>query len=80
MAKLLTLLEQYLDGQPPTVVTQAIIWWEAALALVKLQECGLGVHLPVKVSMMLSVLFCNLNLHNQTLYVGMAPMSHICNT
>ena len=64
MAKLLTLLEQYLDGQSPTVVIQAIIWWEAVLALVKLRECGLGVHLPVKVAMMLSVLFCNLNLHS----------------
>jgi len=65
MAKLLTLLEQYLDRKPPTVVTQAIIWWEAVIALVKLQECGLGVHLPVKVGMMLNALFCNLNLHNQ---------------
>ena len=64
MAKLLTLLEQHLDGQPPTVVIQAIIWWETALALVKLQECGQGVHLPVKVARMLSVLFCNLNVHN----------------
>ena len=57
MAKLLTLLEQYLDGQQPTVVIQAIIWWEAVTALVKLRECGLRVHLPVKVDMMLSVLF-----------------------
>ena len=64
MAKLLTLLEQYLDRLPLTVVIQAIIWWEAVIALVKLRECGLGVHLPVKVAMMLSVLFCNLNLHN----------------
>ena len=64
MAKLFTLLEQHLDGQQPTVVIQAIIWWETALALVKLQECGQGVHLPVKVARMLSVLFCNLNVHN----------------
>ena len=66
MAKLLTLLEQYLDGQPPIVVIQAIIWWEAVIALVKLQVCGLGVHLPVKVAMILSVLFCSLNLHGIT--------------
>ena len=49
MAKLISLLEQHLDRQPPTVVTQATTWWETALAHVKLQECGLGVHLPVKV-------------------------------
>ena len=50
MAKFLTLLEQHLDRQPPTVVIQAITRWEAVLALVKLQECGLEMHLPVKVS------------------------------
>ena len=49
MAVLITLLEQQLDRQPPTVVTQATTWWETVLALVKLQEIGLGVHLPVKV-------------------------------
>ena len=64
MALLFTLLEQYLDGQPPIVVIQAIIWWEAVIAFVKLQVCGLGVHLPVKVAMILSVLFCSLNVHN----------------
>ena len=47
MAKLVTLLEQHLEGQPPTVVTRYTYWWEAQLALVKLQECGLGTHLPV---------------------------------
>ena len=47
MAVLLTLLEQHLDRQPPTVVTQATTWWETVLALVKLQESGLGVHLHV---------------------------------
>ena len=31
---------------PPTVVTQATTWWETVLVLVKLQEIGLGVHLP----------------------------------
>ena len=49
MAVLITLLEQQLDRQPPTVVTQATTWWETVLALVKLQEIGLGVHQPVKV-------------------------------
>ena len=49
MAVLLTLLEQHLERQQPTVVTQDTTWWETVLALVKLQEIGLGVHLPVKV-------------------------------
>ena len=49
MAKLVTLLDQHSDRQPPTVVMQATTWWEAVLAHVKLQECGLGVHLPVNV-------------------------------
>ena len=49
MAVLTTLLEQQLDRQPPTVVTQATTWWDPVLALVKLQEIGLGVHLPVEV-------------------------------
>ena len=49
MARLITLLEQHSDRQPPTVVTQATTWWETVLALVKLQEIGLGVHLPVQV-------------------------------
>ena len=49
MASLLSLLDQHLDGMPPTVVTQATTWWERVVALVKLQEIGLGVHLPVKV-------------------------------
>ena len=52
MAGLITLLEQQLDGMPPTVVTQATTWWETVLALVKLHEIGLGVHLPVKVCML----------------------------
>ena len=49
MAKLATLLEQHLHREPPTGVIQATTWWEAALGLVKLQECGLEVPLPVKV-------------------------------
>ena len=38
-----------MDKQPPTVVIQATLWWEVVLALVKLQDRGLAVHLPVKV-------------------------------
>ena len=53
MARLLSLLEQQLDRMPPTVVTQATTWWETVLALVKLQENGLGVQLPVKVHLLL---------------------------
>ena len=49
MAELVTLVEQHLDRQLPTFVIQATTEWEAVLALVKLLECGLGVHLPVKV-------------------------------
>ena len=53
MAKLVTLLDQHSDRQPPTVVIQATTWWEAVLAYVKLQECGLGVHLPVNVCLLI---------------------------
>ena len=53
MAKLLTLLEQHMERELPTVVIQATVLWEAVLALVKLQEGGLGVHLPVKVTTLL---------------------------
>ena len=49
MAVLITVLEHHSDRQPPTVVTQATTWWETVLTLVKLEEIGLGVHLPVKV-------------------------------
>ena len=49
MANSVTLEEQRLDRQPPTVAIQATTWWEIVLALVKLQEYGLGVHLSVKV-------------------------------
>ena len=48
MAELVTLLEQHMEREPPTVAIRATTWWEAALALVKLQDGGLGVHLPVK--------------------------------
>ena len=49
MAELVTLVEQHLDKQPTTVAMQATIEWEAAFALVYLQEGGLGVHLHVHV-------------------------------
>ena len=49
MAKLITLLEHHLDRQPPTVVIQATSWMQTVLGHVKLQECGLAVHLHVKV-------------------------------
>ena len=49
MAELVTLLEQHMEREQPTVVTQATTEWEAALALVYLQEGGLGVHLHVDV-------------------------------
>ena len=49
MGELVTLLGQHLDEQPPTLVIQATRVWEASLVHVKLQECGLGVNLPVKV-------------------------------
>ena len=49
MAVFITLLEQLMDRQPSTAVTQATTWWVTVLALVKPQEIGLGVPLPVKV-------------------------------
>ena len=48
MANLVS-VEQTTDRLPPIVVIQATSWWETALAHVKLEECGLGVNLPVKV-------------------------------
>ena len=48
MAKLITVLEQHLDRQPPTVVIQATPWRET-LAHVKIMECGLAVNLHVNV-------------------------------
>ena len=49
MAKLVT-LEEHMDTELPTVVIQATTEWEAVVALVYLQERGLGVHLSVDVS------------------------------
>ena len=48
MAELVT-LEQHMDRELPTFATQATTEWEAVLALVYLQEGGLGVHLHVYV-------------------------------
>ena len=44
-----------MDRQPLTVVIQATTWWETILALVKLQECGLEVNLPVKVGYLYTI-------------------------
>ena len=52
MAELVTVEEQHMDIEPPTVAIQAITWWEAVLAGVKLeqlQDFGLGVLLLVDV-------------------------------
>ena len=49
MAELVTVLEQHMEREPPTVAIQATTEWEAVLALVYLQEGGLGVHLYVDV-------------------------------
>ena len=38
-----------MDRELPTFATQATTEWEIVLALVSLQEGGLGVHLPVHV-------------------------------
>ena len=43
-----------MEAEPPTVVMWATGLWEAVLALVQLQEGGLGVHLSVKVAMLLT--------------------------
>ena len=49
MAELVT-LEEHMDTQLRTLAIQATTEWEAVLALVCLQEHGLGVRLPVHVS------------------------------
>ena len=54
MAELVTLVEQHMERQLPTVAVQAMIWWELVFALVNLQECGLAVHLPVEVATLLN--------------------------
>ena len=49
MAELVTLVEQHLEREPPTVAIQGTTEWGPAFALVYLQEGGLGVHLHVHV-------------------------------
>ena len=49
MAQLVTVVEQHMDRQPRTVVILDTTWWEAERKHVTLQECGLGVNLPVGV-------------------------------
>ena len=46
----LVILEEHMDRELPTVVIQATTEWEAVVALVYLQEHGLGLHLSVDVS------------------------------
>ena len=60
MAELVTLLEQHMEREPPTVAIQGTIWWEVVLALVNLQEAGLGVHLPVKVATLYNIHVVNI--------------------
>ena len=49
MAELVTLVEPHVDREPPTVVIQATTEWEAVVADVRVQACGLGIDLSVEV-------------------------------
>ena len=49
MAGLVTLVGQHVERELPTVAIHATTEWEAVLALVYLQEGGLGVHQHVHV-------------------------------
>ena len=49
MAKLVTVVGQHLDRQLTTAVIQATTWEGRVLAHAKIQNCGLGVNLPVHV-------------------------------
>ena len=49
MAELVT-LEEHMDTELPTLAIRATTEWEAVVALVYIQERGLGVHLSVDVS------------------------------
>ena len=49
MAELVT-LEEHMDAELPTLAIRATTEWEAVVALVYIQEDGLGVHLSVDVS------------------------------
>ena len=64
MAKLVT-LEEHMDRELPTVAIQATTEWEALLALVYIQEHGLGVHPHVNVSYVIKLInhsCCNIYL------------------
>ena len=81
MAGLITLLEQHLDRQPATDVTQATIWWETVFAVVKLKESGLGVHLPVEVwyTLLRAVLYFHLYTINtilENIYMYRVSLMH----
>ena len=76
MEVLLTLLEQHLIRQPLTVVTQATTWWETVLALVKLQESGLGVHQLVKVCMLASNITYSIYSNKQGMLLQL--ISYLC--
>ena len=52
MAELVTLVEQHMERELPTVAIHATTEWEAVLALVYLQEGGLGVHQHVHVCLL----------------------------
>ena len=64
MAELVT-LEEHLGTELPTVAIQATTEWEAVLALVYIQEHGLGVHPHVDVSYVIKLInhsCCNIYL------------------
>ena len=67
MAKLVILVEQHLDRQLPTVVTQATPWWETLLAHVKLQDSGLGMHLSVNVCCVVCATACACTKYSQAI-------------
>ena len=78
MAKLITVLEQHLDKQPPTDVTLATTWWETILAYVKLMECGLGMSLPASVSQ--TYVACNLKTSHKKFKTSQARWERYHNT
>ena len=65
MAGLVTLLEQHTEREPTTTAIQATTEWGAVLALVYIQEHGLGVHPHVDVSYVIKLInhsCCNIYL------------------
>ena len=55
MVELVT-LEEHMDREPTTTAIQATTEWEAVVAVVYLQEDGLGVHLFVDVSYVIKLI------------------------